>query len=158
MRTRLYMGTIRCGLLAALSLLTLPALAALGDNVVSVSNDRLHMHAQLKGVTSSAAFTVHEMTAPSGTLVREYVSASSTVFAVSWTGPAKPDLRQLFGSYFPGYVSASSKARHGAATRRHFELREPDLIVESAGRMRAFHGRAYVPSLLPPGITPDEIR
>src|SRR5215469_15886800 len=114
MRTRLCMAMI--GLTAASALATLPALAALGDNVASVSNDRLHLHAQLKDVKSSVGFTVHEIQAPSGTLVREYVSPNGTVFAVSWTGPAKPDLQQLLGSYFSQYASASSTARHSAAT------------------------------------------
>lgn len=145
-------------LLAIAALSSLPALAALGDNVASVSTDRVHMHAQQRGVTSAVGYTVQEIEAPSGTLVREYVSPNGTVFAVSWTGPSKPDLRQLFGSYFQQFVSASKSVRHGAAARRHFELRQPDLIVQSNGRMRAFHGRAYVPSLLPPGITPDSIR
>ncbi|HEY2589999.1 MAG TPA: DUF2844 domain-containing protein [Steroidobacteraceae bacterium] len=153
MRIRLCMAMI--GLTAAWAL---PALAALGDNVASVSNDRLQLHAQLKGVTSSIGFTVHEIEAPSGTLVREYVSPTGTVFAVSWTGPVKPDLRQLFGSYFSQYVSASSTVRHGAATRRHFQVKQPDLIVQSNGRMRAFNGRAYIPSLMPSGVTPSDIR
>ena len=144
---------IGCGLLAASAL---PALAALGENVTSVSADRIHLHAQLKGVTNSVGFTVHEMNT-SGTVVREYVSPNGTIFAVSWTGPIKPDLRQLFGSYFQQYVSASSTVHHGAATRRHFEVKQPDLIVESSGHMRAFHGRAYVPSLMPTGVTPADI-
>ncbi len=157
MRTRLSMAMIG-GLLAISTLPATPALAALGDNVASVSNDRIQMHAQLKGVTPSAGFTVHEITTPAGTLVREYVSPNGTVFAVSWKGPSKPDLQQLFGSYFQQYVSASSRARHGAATRRHFAVTQPDLVVQSNGRMRAFYGRAYVPSLLPSGITPADIR
>jgi hypothetical protein len=146
---------IGCGLLAVSAR---PALAALGDNVASISTDRVQMHAQLKGSTTSAGFTVQEIEAPPGTLVREYISPNGTVFAVSWTGPSKPDLRQLFGTYFQQYVSASSAARHGAATRRHFAVRQPDLVVESNGRMRAFQGRAYVPSLIPSGVTPDDIR
>ena len=116
------------------------------------------MHAQVKGSTASTGFTVQEIQAPSGTLVREYISPNGTVFAVSWTGPSKPDLRQLFGTYFQQYVSASSTMHHGAATRRHFEVKQPDLVVQSNGRMRAFYGRAYVPSLIPAGVTPDDIR
>jgi Protein of unknown function (DUF2844) len=155
MRIRLYMAMIGSGLLAVGAL---PALAALGDNAASVSSDLAHMHAQLKGVTSTAGFTVHEIEDPSGTTVREYVSPNGTVFAVSWTGPTKPDLRQLFGNYFSQFVSASNSARHSAATHRHFEVKQPDLIVQSNGRMRAFHGRAYVPSLMPSGVTPSDIR
>jgi len=155
---RIRLCTAMIGLTAASALPALPALAALGDNVASVSNDRLHLHAQLKGVTSSVGFTVHEIEAPPGITIREYISPNGTVFAVSWTGPLKPDLSQLLGSYFSQYVSASSSVRHSAATRRHFEVKQPDLIVQSNGRMRAFHGRAYVPSLMPSGVTPADIR
>ncbi len=146
--------------LAGLGLLggaALPAFAALGDNVASVSSDLVHMKAQMKGVTPHAGFTVQEIATPSGTLVREYISPTGTVFAVSWNGPTKPDLRQLFGSYFQPFVDASSAAPHNAATRRHFQVRAPDLVVQSNGHMRAFHGRAWVPSLLPPGVTPGDI-
>lgn len=155
MRTRHCWVTIGCGMLA---LAALPALAALGDNVASVAADRAHLHGQLKGVTASTGFTVQEIDELTGTVVREYVSPNGTVFAVSWTGPSIPDLRQIFGSYFQQYLSASSRARHGAAARRHFEVTQPDLIVQSSGHMRAFHGRAYVPSLIPSGITPGDIR
>ncbi len=34
----------------------------------------------------------------------------------------------------------------------------PDLVIESAGRMRAFHGFAYVPSLLPAGVPASAIQ
>ncbi|MGH8260063.1 MAG: DUF2844 domain-containing protein, partial [Steroidobacteraceae bacterium] len=132
MRARLGMTVIGVGLLGGSSL---PALAALGGDVSSVAADRVQMRAQLRGVTSGAGFTVHEIAAPSGTLVREYVAPSGTVFAVTWRGPSKPDLRDLFGSYFQQFVSASSMVRHGAATRRHFAVREPDLVVQSNGRM-----------------------
>ena len=154
MRIRHTLMIIGCGLFA---LEALPVFAALGGNVASVSADRLQMRAQLKGVTASPGFTVQEIDDPSGTVIREYVSPSGTVFAVSWTGPIKPNLRQLFGSYFQQYVSASSTVRHGAATRRHFQLTQPDLVVESNGRMRAFYGRAYVPSLMPSSVTPADI-
>lgn len=146
-----------CGMLA-LAALPVPALAGLGDNVASVARDRAQLHGQLKAATSSAGFTVQEIDEPSGTVVREYISPSGTVFAVSWTGPSKPDLRQIFGSYFQQYLSAAKSMRRGAAARRHFEVRQPDLIVQSSGHMRSFHGRAYVPSLIPAGVTPDDIR
>jgi len=154
MRRRFCLAMIGCSLAAVGAL---PALAALGEDVSSVSTDRVQMHAQLKGTTSAAGFSVQEIENPRGTVVREYVNPSGTVFAVSWAGPSKPDLRQLFGSYFQQYVNAANSVRRGAASRRHFEVTQPDLIVESNGRMRAFRGRAYVPSLMPPGVTPGDI-
>jgi nucleotide-binding universal stress UspA family protein len=134
------------------------ALAALGSDESSVASDVAHLRAQARGASSTAAgYVVHEMQLPSGTLVREYVGPAGKVFAVSWDGPTKPDLHSLLGAYFAPYVDAASASPRGAAARRHFEVRQADLIVQSSGRMRAFSGRAYVPSLLPPNVSPGDI-
>jgi hypothetical protein len=37
-------------------------------------------------------------------------------------------------------------------------IQEPGLVVQSSGHARGFFGRAYVPGMLPPGVTPDQIR
>ena len=37
-------------------------------------------------------------------------------------------------------------------------LGQPDLVVHSFGHARAFHGQAYLPQELPPGVTPQELR
>jgi hypothetical protein len=144
--------------LAVLSLASLPALAGLGEDVSSVQKDRVAMKAQSRTSTPAAGYSVEQIQLPSGTVLNEYVSPEGKVFAISWHGPAKPDLRQAFGSYFQQYTTAAQQAPHNPATRRHFQIRQPDLVVESGGRMRAFYGRGYVPSLLPPNVTADDIR
>jgi hypothetical protein len=99
--------------------------------------------------------TVHEIQTPSGTIVREYVSSAGTVFAVAWQGPVMPDLRQALGIYFDRYIKAVS-GEHAGHRRR--AIREPDLVVQSNGHMRSFSGRAYLPQLLPQGVSVEEIR
>jgi hypothetical protein len=131
-----------------------PALATLGEDVATVENDRVQMKAQLR-TTSVAGFTVHEFESPTGTIVREYVSAGGKVFAVAWQGPVLPDFRQTLGRYFDEYHNAANSPRVG---RRHLEVTGSDLVVESHGHMRAFYGFAYVPSLLPPNFTADDIK
>jgi hypothetical protein len=37
-------------------------------------------------------------------------------------------------------------------------MRDPDLIVESGGRMRNFAGRAYLPNLVPAAVSAGDIR
>jgi hypothetical protein len=106
-------------------------------------------------VTDAAHYKVHEIQTPSGTTVREFVSAAGSVFAVAWQGPEMPDLRQLLGQYFDQYASGAKSARTG---RTHLELQQPNLVVQSGGHMRSFAGRAYVPSMLPQGLALDEIR
>jgi hypothetical protein len=114
----------------------------------------VQMKAQLR-MTSVAGYTVHEIQSPTGTVVREYISDSGKVFAVSWTGPILPDFRQTLGRYFAEYSSAASSPHVG---RRHLSIQRSDLVVHSSGHMRAFYGNAYVPSLLPPNFSAAEIK
>jgi Protein of unknown function (DUF2844) len=150
-------STSRSWLLAgvlASQIVCLPAFATLGEDATTVENDRVQMKAQLR-TTSIAGYTVHEIQAPTGTLIREYVAPSGKVFAVSWNGPLLPDFKQTLGKYFPEYANAASSPRVG---RRHFSVQGTDLVVQSHGRMRAFYGYAYVPSLLPPNFSVDDIQ
>jgi hypothetical protein len=140
----------------ALVMLALPfsASATLGESSTSTEVDRASMKATLR-MLPAVKYTVHEIQTPSGTAVREYVSSAGTVFAVAWQGPVIPDLRQALGIYFDRYTEAA-KGKH--AGHRHLAIREPDLVVQSNGHMRAFSGRAYLPQLLPQGVTVEEIR
>ena len=81
-----------CSLVVAVTVAA-PAFAALGGDATSVQADLVKMKGALR-TTSSAAFTVHEITTSYGTVVREYLSPGDKVFAVSWRGPVIPDLRQ----------------------------------------------------------------
>jgi len=106
-------------------------------------------------VLPGASYIVHEIKAPSGTTIREYVSPAGSIFAVAWDGPVLPDLRQTLGDYFGRYTAAAAT---GQAGRRQIEVREPDLVVQARGHMRAFSGRAYLPQAMPEGVTPDDLR
>lgn len=146
-------GWLAAGLVVSQAV-CLPALATLGEDVSTVENDRVQMKAQLR-TTSVAGYTVHEIQTPSDTVIREYISASGKVFAVSWRGPLLPDFQQTLGKYFAAYNSGASAPRVG---RRHLTIQRADLVVNSNGRMRAFYGSAYVPSLLPPNFSVDGIK
>jgi len=140
----------------SLTLLVAPprAEAALGGTEATVRADQTQMSMTLRTMPA-ARFTVHELRAPSGSTVREYVSPTGTVFGVAWQGPSMPDLRQLLGVYFDQYVDAAAARR----TRRAPVLVElPGLVVHSSGHMRAFAGKAYLPQGLPPGVTAQEIQ
>ena len=147
------LGWLTGGVLAS-QVICLPALATLGEDVATVENDRVQMKAQLR-TTSVAGYTVHEIETPAKTIVREYVSASGKVFAVSWSGPLLPHFRQTLGRYFDEYNNAASSPRAG---RRHLSVEGTDLVVNSHGHMRAFYGNAYVPSLLPPNFSVADIQ
>lgn len=157
MHTGIRERTWRSMLLAGLVLLTAafvaPARAALGGVEASVESDRLQIGATLH-VLAMPSYTVHELQAPSGTVVREYVSPQGTVFGVAWHGPSMPDLRQVLGTYFDRYVEATASRR----MRGPLSIEQPGLVVQSGGHMRAFVGRAYIPEALPPGVTADSVR
>ena len=129
-------------------------MASLGGDVTSVESDRVHMKAAVVKQQTSALYTIHAMTTPSGTVVQEYANANGVVFAVTWNGPFLPDLRQALGTYFDAYQSAPRAKRYGHA---HDSVEQPGLVVHSSGHMRSFAGIAYVPQLVPAGTTIEQI-
>jgi hypothetical protein len=141
--------------LLALSV-TLPAFAALGGDAASVDADVVKMKVQSRTATPVSGYTVNEMTLPTGTVVREYVSAEGKVFAVTWRGPSVPDLQQTLGAYFTTLTAAAS-VPHGA-DHHHLTVTTTDLVLQTGGHMGAHFGKAYVQSLLPPNFSLDEIK
>jgi hypothetical protein len=146
----------RTGLLTLLSFAFLSPLAhaTLGESEASVAYDATRVSGSIK-MQQRANFRVHEISLPSGTELREFVSSNGQVFAVAWRGPSMPNLKQTLGSYFDKYVSA---AQLQVAPRRHVGVRSDELVVESAGHMRAFHGLAYLPQALPAGFDLGELQ
>jgi hypothetical protein len=136
-----------------------PARAVLGGDAASVETDRLHMkvaQAAIQSPSASGSYTVHETILPTGTRVRQYVSKAGTVFAVTWSGPFMPDLRQMMGTYFDTMIARQAQNKH--AGRRVYSQHDPNLVIESGGRPRHFVGRAYLPSSLPAGVTGQDIK
>ena len=131
-------------------------LAVLGQDVSTVESDRQQLHSDTVKRSARAAYSVHEMTIPSGTLVREYVSSSGAVFAITWSGPTIPNLQQLMGAHF---ATMANSPRRQSGGRGHMHLEDGALVVESTGRARShFQGRAYLSNALPAGARADEIQ
>lgn len=145
------------GGILALLVFPLPLSASLGGDVTSVQADQAKMQGTLR-TTSGDSFTVHEIQAPTGVAVKEYVSPAGKVFAITWQGPFHPDLRQLLGAYFDPYTQAVQD--QSAHRRGHGPLliQQPGLVVQVAGHMRSFLGKAYLPQMLPAGVKPEDIR
>ncbi|HVW67450.1 MAG TPA: DUF2844 domain-containing protein [Steroidobacteraceae bacterium] len=133
---------------------TVPVYAALGGDATSVDADVQKMKGQARAQAVSG-YTVNEITLPSGTTVREYVSSEGKVFAVTWKGPVVPDMQQMLGTYFEE-AKAAAAAPHGG--HNHLNVDHPDLVLRSGGHMRAWAGKAYVPSLLPPNFNLGDIQ
>ncbi len=135
-------------LILILGFLSIPAYATLGQHVSSIDGDRKFF--------SHPLYSVHEISDPY-TNIREYV-ANGIVFAVSWTGQIHPDLAQLFGTYYQNYHEAFLRTKRIKGQRSHGRVQGKDLVVEQWGHMRWMQGMAYIPSLLPIGMTPNEIK
>jgi hypothetical protein len=152
---------MRRHLFMALLLLSWPAAASatLGGDVSTVDVDRVGVQGALLGITGQSAYSVHELRASSGTVLREYVSPAGKVFGVAWQGPWMPDLRQLLGPYFETYQAAITAAQSSPHRRRGtLDIETPDFVLHAGGRPRAFVGSAYVPALMPVSVTSASIR
>ena len=135
-----------------------PASASLGDDVTTVQADKVHMKGTLRK-TLTNEYTVQEIKTPTGVVVREYISSDGKIFAVVWQGPFLPDLRQLLGSHFEHFSqSVQNLKSKRPRIRGPLLIREPGLVVQTGGHMRAHFGRAFIPELVPQGIHIEEIQ
>jgi hypothetical protein len=101
-------------------------------------------------------YVKHEITMPTGQVVREFVSPEGTVFGVAWQGQFQPDLQQVLGSYFePMRQAAAAQQRHGHGP---VSVETSGFVFRQAGNARNFHGSAYVPAMVPQGVDVSEIQ
>ena len=149
------------GALLALALLACggfaqTASARLGGDAASVQEDSARFVGKLVS-TAMVQYDRHDITTSSGTVVHEYLSRAGRIFAVSWKGPLPPDLHQLFGDYFQTLSSAAA-AHSQPGSHRQLNVVRDDFVAQSSGHLRAFQGRAYVPSLVPAGVDVSELQ
>ncbi|HEY4975632.1 MAG TPA: DUF2844 domain-containing protein [Steroidobacteraceae bacterium] len=146
---------LRLALGAAGMAVLLPAisLGGLGAAAASVEADSIQFHSN-HAFRLTLAYTVHDLTLPNATTVREFVGSDGVVFAVSWQGPMLPDLRTLLGSHFQSLQSAP---RSQPMAHSRLLLETPELVIRSEGHLRAFAGQAYLPQLLPAGVVVAEL-
>jgi hypothetical protein len=133
-----------------------PAMAHLGGDTDSVSADRDAMQAQLRS-TPMQLYSMHEISTAAGALIHEYTTRQGTVFAVTWQGQLPPDLTQLFGNFYKQYQDAAT-AQSRPGMHRQLNISNADFVVASTGRLRSFRGKAYVPSLVPAGVSVADLQ
>ena len=133
-----------------------PVQAVLGEAADSVTADRKALSAMRSATIPHANYTVQQVESDAVS-VREYISPSSIVFAVAWNGLVNPDLTQLLGSYSDEYREAQRQTPRKRGQRLQ-HLKTDRVVVETWGHMRNLQGRAYIPALIPQGVTIDEIK
>lgn len=154
----------------------LPALATLGGNTSSITADETQLHASTSQPTPSArrentggttttntapailptSVSVQQLTQTDGTVIKEFLS-NGIVFAIAWRGPTPPNLRQLLGDYFSTYAAGIQIANQNGE-RGPTAIQSGGLVVYSGGHMNSFFGQAFLPALLPQGVTPQAIQ
>lgn len=149
------------------------AIASLGGSIESIESDRKAFEGKLRSMTTESSqkkYTVHEISRD-GTQIFEYALPDGTVFAVSWRGPTQPDLSVLLGDYYREYQDTLSSLnrsgnptgntadhrtiqRRGRSTR---VIRSKNMVIERSGHMRDIRGKAYLPSLMPKEVKPEDL-
>jgi hypothetical protein len=142
------------GVMLGAALCPQAARATLGEPESSVQSDAAQTQGSMKAMNDRESYRVHEIQMPSGTLLREFVSAEGKVFAVAWTGPTVPNLRQALGQYFERFVAGAKTNRTvNHSDRNHLQIQDADFVMQAGGHMRAtFAGRAYLPTAIPSGF------
>ena len=141
----------------ATAVMPLAAFASLGGDLTSVHDDQMKLQGSLR-MTSNDSYTVHEIQAPNGIVVREFVSLSGTVFGVAWQGRSHPDLRQVLGANYDRFTQDVKAQRAQRRGHGPVMIQEPGLVVQMGGHMRSLMGKAYLPQSLPAGVRPEVIR
>ena len=135
---------------------TVRAQAGLGGDELSVRADQ----AELQGMSTTtvrAGYDMVEIKTGSGMVVREFANPAGTIFALAWSGPASPDLRQLLGVHFDTYARALAQLER-PGLHRSLRVESADLVVECGGHLRAYSGRAYLPHAVPVGFSMTDLR
>ncbi len=107
----------------------------------------MHLAARSSTIVN-VAYTIHMMTLPNGGTVKEFERSDGVVFALAWSGPSRPDLRQLLGTRFD-VMQSDIAARKGRRLRGRMADERSDFVLHSAGHSGAFVGAAYLPQMAP---------
>lgn len=156
MNNKSFLFLLCLGLTAILLVHAGPARAVLGEPADSIAADKKALVAVRPSPTVLNGYTIQEFSSDA-VVVREYVSPADIVFAVAWQGLIHPDLTPLLGKYATEYEEALRKTPPKPG-RRQLHVQTSQIIVETWGQMRNLQGRAYIPALLPPGVSVDEIQ
>jgi hypothetical protein len=153
------MRLTKIAMLAA-TLLPLMSYAALGGAPSPATQPVAPAGANQRSASAQtpARYTVRQSVDANGVTVREYVLPANVVFAVTWDGPVLPNMRALLGSYFANFATAGTSGTAGASGPGPRIEGSDAFRIESAGRLGQFFGMAWVPRLLPAGVSASDLQ
>ncbi|QGZ54389.1 DUF2844 domain-containing protein [Paraburkholderia acidiphila] len=139
--------------LSCLGFAAAPARAALGDTATVPAG-------AAQRVVGGGAGRVVSYVDDGGTTINEYVgSATGTVFAYTWLGPAQPNVETLLGRYAVDWRSAAAALHAAGRDGLHgTRVEGAQVVVETAGHMRAYAGRTWLPAALPAGVSVGDLQ
>ena len=145
------------GIVLLMLTLSLPALAALGGDVSSVQEDQAQMKGTLK-TTEADAYTVHEITAPGNTVVRNTFPRRAKSLPSLGTDSLSPTCSSFWGrTSISMHRPPKSKERATRAATRSTS-NSPAWLSRTAGICARIMGRAYVPDMVPHGVNVDALQ
>lgn len=120
------------------------------QNLSSAKNITATSKAQLK---QQANYDQYSFITNDGITVIQYV-ANGNVFAIKWSGSHIPNLRQLYGAYFPAYQT--SKSAYMGTSQHKVTTTIFDAGV--TGIAGAFNGYALLKAELPANLTLADLK
>jgi len=126
--------------------------AGLGEGADSVQRDQTSLQGTLV-VTPMESYDLHEITS-ANSVVREYVSHAGNVFAITWSGRSGPDLSVVLGARYADYSKAAATHR---GSHKVYALTTGDLVMHVTKLPRGIVGEAHAPTLVPAGVTAQDI-
>jgi hypothetical protein len=141
--------------IAVLMLLSGAAQAGLGSPAARLQQDRVQLGAASTQITHLGAYDKHAMVTSNGVGVRAYSGRDGRVFAVTFNGPAMPDLKVLLGDRFGEYAAA---VHPSPTTHKVYTHSSSTLELSIVKLPRGFTGSAYVPGAVPTGVDPHNLQ
>ena len=132
-----------------LALVATAAQAGLGNPVAQLRDDQSRLGARDISVQRAAAFDRHAFQSSNGVRIRAFAGRDGQVFAVTFDGPAMPDLKVLLGTRYAEYASA---VRPSPSTHKVYTYASGTLELNIVKLPRGFTGSAWVPGAVPAGV------
>lgn len=129
-----------------------PGWAVLGEYASSIDLDQQILRSQRRE-SARQGYTVHVLTSPDGQVVKEFVSPAGLIFGVTWQAPQMPNLQQVLGDHNMAQLEQVLVSRPRQHSGAPLIVRTPTLVFASGGHMQSFRGYAFIPSLVPAGLS-----
>jgi hypothetical protein len=150
----IYLGTLSFFLSA---LFATSVSAKLGDDESAIKNDQTPLEIKEIKFEDKGKYKVYTLVNADVWTIKEFVSPSGKVFAVSWLGTAKPDLEKLVIDSYKEQLKIACAPSARRPGHRIKSVLTDNLKVEDGGRPRNIEGRMYDTLLVPEGVSLNEI-